>query len=79
MVIDGVVQYVCAVDRKQIRGAEDIVFEGSDKKREVPSGLLPNLGRADARNYFFDLTCGLPLQRPLIVIFLTRLQDVGKV
>ena len=38
------------------------MFEGPDKS-EVPAGLLPNLGRADARNYFLDLTYGLPLQR----------------
>ena len=59
VVIDGVVQYACAVDQKQIRGAGDIVFEGSDKKRAVPAGLLPNFGRGEARNYFLDLTCGL--------------------
>jgi len=56
VVIDGVVEYACTVDRKQIHGAEDIVFEESDKKVEAPTGLLPNLGRASARNYFFDLT-----------------------
>jgi len=74
--IDGVVQYACAVDQKQIRGAEDIVFEGSDKKSGVPEGLLPNLGRAEARNYFLDLTYGPPLQR--VLNSLTRLQDVGE-
>jgi hypothetical protein len=60
VVVDGVIQYVCAVDRKEIRGAEGIVFEGSDKKSEVPAGLLPNLGKAGARNYCLDLTYGLP-------------------
>jgi len=44
-----------------ICGAEDIVFEGSDKS-EAPAGLLPNLGRAEAMNYFLDLTYGPPLQ-----------------
>jgi len=55
VVIDGVIQYACAFDRKQVRGAEDIVFEGPDKG-EVPAGLLPNLGRAKARNNYLDLT-----------------------
>jgi hypothetical protein len=59
IVVDGVIQYACKVDRKKIRGAEGIVFEGSDKKSEVPAGLLPNLGKAGARNYCLDLTCGL--------------------
>ena len=63
MVIDGVIQYACGVDQKRIRGAEDIAFEGSDNKWEVPEGLLPNLGRAKARNYFFDLMCGHPPRR----------------
>jgi len=56
IVIDGVVQYACAADRKQIYGADDIIFEELGKKNEVPAGLLPNLGRAKARNYFLDLT-----------------------
>lgn len=60
VVIDGIVQNACAVDWKQIHGAEDIEFEGWEKKSEVPVGLLPNLGRAEARNYFHDLMCGLP-------------------
>ena len=59
VVVDGVIQYACAVDRKKIHGAEDIVFEGSGEKSEVPAGLLPNLGKAGARNYCLDLTCGL--------------------
>ena len=59
VVIDGIIQYACAIDKKKIQGAEDIVFEGSDKKGEVPAGLLPNLGKAGARNYFLDLVCGL--------------------
>ena len=59
VVIDGIIQYACAIDQKKIHGAEDIVFEGSDKKGEVPAGLLPNLGKAGARNYFLDLVCGL--------------------
>ncbi|KAF9646504.1 O-methyltransferase [Thelephora ganbajun] len=58
VVIDGIIKYACTVDRKQIHGAEDIVFEGSDDKNEVPAGLLSNLGRAEARNYCLDLTCG---------------------
>jgi len=62
VIIDGVVQYACAVDRKQIHGAEDIVFEESlGKKSEMPAGLLANLGKAAARNYFLDLTYGFPL------------------
>jgi len=56
VVIDGVLKYACAVDRKQISGAEDIVFEELGKEGEAPAGLLPNLGRASARNYFLDLT-----------------------
>ena len=35
------------------------MFEGSGEKSEVPAGLLPNLGRAVARNYYLDLVCGL--------------------
>jgi hypothetical protein len=57
VVIDGVIQYACAFDREKIPGAEEIVFGESDTKREVPAGLLPNLGRAGARNYCLDLTC----------------------
>ena len=61
VVIDVVVQYACAVDRKQIRGAEDIVFEETlGKKGEMPVGLLENLGKAAARNCFFDLAYGFP-------------------
>jgi len=76
LVLDGVIQYACATDQKQIYGAEDIVFEGSYEGSEVPVGLLPNLGRAGARNYLLDLTCGLPLQGFLDCGFLTRLQNV---
>ena len=65
VVIDGVAQYACPVVQKQIHGAEDIVFEGPDKNRVAPAGLLPNLGRGGARNYFFDLTCRLPLEKGL--------------
>jgi len=54
IVIEGVTQYACAIDRKQISGAEDIVFEESGKS-DVPVGLLPNFGRATARNYLLDL------------------------
>ena len=60
VVIDGIIQYACAVDRKKIQGAEDIVFEGADEKGEVPAGLLPNLGKASARNYCLDVTCDFP-------------------
>ena len=63
LIIDGVVQYACATDQKQIRGADGIVFEGSDKKSKVPAGLLPNLGRAEGRNYYLDIACGLPPRR----------------
>ena len=62
VVIDGIIQYACAVDRDRVPGAEHILFRGSDKKSEVPSGLLPNLGRAGARNNYLDLTCGLPFR-----------------
>ena len=65
VVIDGVLQHACKFDRKKIRGAEDIVFEGSNTKNQPPSGLLPNLGRAQARNYCLDLTYGLQLHRSL--------------
>lgn len=58
VIIDGIVQYACPVDRKEIPGAEGIVFEGSDGS-DVPPGLLQNLGRAEARNYYLDLMCGL--------------------
>ena len=59
VVIDGLIQYACAIDREKVPGAEDIVFAGPKKKGEVPAGLLPNLGRAEARNYCLDLKCGL--------------------
>ena len=65
VVIDVIIQYACATDRKKIEGAEDIVFEGSDKKGEVPAGLLPNLGKAEARNYFLDLVYDLLSHRVL--------------
>lgn len=73
IVIDGVVQHACTVDWKQIRGAEDIVFEGWEKKSEISAGLLPNLGRAEARNYFLDLMCDLPPQWVLHRDFSDRL------
>lgn len=56
VVIDAIVGYACATDQGKIQGAEGIVFEGSDKGRKVPVGLLPNLGRAGARNYHLDIT-----------------------
>jgi hypothetical protein len=65
VVIDGLIRYACAVEQKDIRGAEDIVFEGLDKGSEAPVGLLANLGRAKARNYYFDLTCGFQFLPPL--------------
>jgi len=55
VVIDAVIQYACAADRKPTGEAGDIVFEGPGKNGEVPAGLLPNLGRAAAGNYFLDL------------------------
>ena len=64
VVIDGVIQYACPVDQNEVHGAGDIVFEGLDHKNKV-AGLLPNLGRAGARNYYLDLVCGLPLRRIL--------------
>ena len=59
MVIDGVIQYACAFDREKIPGAEEITFVGSGGKHEAPAGLLPNLGRAGARNYCLDITCAV--------------------
>jgi len=76
VVLDGVIKYACAADQKQIYGAEDIEFEGSNEGSEVPAGLLPNLGRAEATNYLLDLVCGLSLQGYLDCDFLTRLQNV---
>lgn len=72
VVIDGLIQYACALDKEKIPGAKDIAFEGSDKKSEVPAGLLPNLGRAGARNYCLDLTCGLS-PCTIVAVFLTEL------
>ena len=77
MVIDGIIQYACAVDQKEIPGAEGIAFEGSNGNDDVPPGLLPNLGRAVARNYCLDLVYGLPLRRVFDSGFLTKRQDVG--
>ena len=57
VVIDRVVQYACVTDQKKIRGAKNITFEGLEKKREVPAGLLPNLGRAESLDYGLDLVC----------------------
>lgn len=54
LVEDGVIKYACAVNPKEIPGAEGIEFEGADK-REVPAGLLPNLGKAEAINYYLDM------------------------
>ena len=67
VIVDGVIQYACTFDRKMIQGAGDIVFEGSNKG-PVPTGLLPNLGRARARNYFLDLVYGLQPRRVLCQI-----------
>ena len=77
VVIGRVPRYACAFDRKQMPGMDDIVFEGLDEKREVPAGLLSNLGKAEARNYLIDLACGLLLRRFFDCSFLTRLQDAG--
>ena len=63
MVIDGITKYACALDLERVPGAGDIVFEGWEKKSKVPAGLLPNLGRADARNYYFDIMWGRLLRR----------------
>ena len=60
LVVDGIIQYACAVDNGKISGLEHITSKGPGKKNEVPAGLLPNLGRAGARNYCLDLTCGHP-------------------
>ena len=77
VIIDGVTQYACAVDPKQVRGADSIVFEGSDKKSQVPAGLLPNLGRAEGRNYYLDIGCGLPPRQASDRSFLTKSQDAS--
>ena len=39
-------------------------------------GLLANLGKAKARNYYLDLTCSF-IDRS-VTTFLTKLQDVGE-
>jgi len=76
VVMDSIIQHVCAVDRKQIGGG-DIAFEGFDGS-EVPAGLLSNLGRAEARKYLVDLLCGLPLRRSHNCVFSDiGLQDAG--
>ena len=80
VVIDCVVQYACATDQKKIRGAENITFEGLNKKREVPAGLLPNLGRAESVDYYLDLVCAFPPHHlGTHASFLTRLQYAGVV
>jgi len=53
--IDLVVRYVCTADWKLVPGAEDIVFEEFGNG-EVPEGLLPNLGRAGAESYYYDIS-----------------------
>ena len=63
VVMDGFIQYACAVDRRQLGREAGIAFEGLDKRSEVPAGLLSNLGRAEARGYLIDLVCGLPLEQ----------------
>ena len=65
VVIDSVIQYACTIDQKKVRGAEDIVFEGSDKKSEVPVGLLANLGKAQGRSYYLDMTYDFQLDRSI--------------
>ena len=65
VVMDAFIQYACAVDRKQLGREAGIAFEGVGERSEVPAGLLPNLGRAEAGKYLIDLVCGLPLQKPL--------------
>ena len=77
ILIGRVPQYACAVDPKQMPETADIVFEGLDEKREMPVGLLPNLGKAEARNYLVDLVYDLPRRRFFGCDFLTKLQDVG--
>ena len=79
VVIGRVPRYACAVDPGQMPGIDDIVFEGLDEKREVPVGLLSNLGKADARNYLVDLVYGLPPRRLFDCDFLTKLQDVDEI
>ena len=76
LILDAVIQYACAAYQKQVYGAEDIEFEGSYGRSGVPAGLLPNLGRGEARNYLFDVMCGLSLEGFLDCDFLTRLQNV---
>ena len=65
VVIDVLIKYGCAVDQKEIHGAEDIVFKGPDKKSDVDVRLLVNLGKAKARNYYIDLTCSFQFHRLL--------------
>ena len=78
VVIGRIPRYACAVGPGQIAGTDDIVFEGSDEKREVPVGLLPNLGKGDARNYLVDLEYGLLHRSFFGCDFLTEMQDVGE-
>ena len=78
MIIDGLIQYACAVDRKEIHGKGDIAFEGLGKQSEVPVGLLANLGRAKGRNYYLDLSWVSSFINHSVAIFLTKIQDVGE-
>ena len=47
VIIDGVLRYACAVDRKQMPGIDGIVFEGLDGKCEVPGGCYRISGRQE--------------------------------
>ena len=78
VIIDGLIQYACAVDRKETQGKGDIVFEGLGKQSEVPAGLLANLGRAKGRNYYLDLSWVSSFINHSVAIFLTKIQDVGE-
>lgn len=58
-------------------GTGDTVLEALDEKCEVPRALLSNLGKAEARDYSFETTCGLLPRRFFGCNFLTGLQGVG--
>ena len=77
--IDSIIQYACAVDWRKVRGAEDIEFEGLERRSKAPAGLLHNLGKAQAKNYRLDVACVPPLGRTFDPGVLTELQDDGAV
>ena len=76
VVIDAIIQHACAVDRKQIGREAGIAFEGFDVS-EVPAGLLPNLGRSDARKYLVDILWVPSLTIPRLRFSDKTLQDAS--